>query len=105
MRALYCIVHGALSPQLKEGKAIAITGYVGRGVVRHQGSNISYTGTSRIAVRLSAVYAGCPLPPGRFLVLIWSAPGQLQGLGQLRNPVTSLGIEPPTLQVTKTQKT
>jgi hypothetical protein len=48
----------------------------------------------------SAFRAGRPLPPGSFLVLI-SVIGcvdprtivRLEGLGQLKNPMTSLGIE------------
>jgi hypothetical protein len=54
-----------------------------------------------MAVRLSALRAGRPLPPGRFLVLIsirgWANPRaivRLEGLGQLINPITSSGIEP-----------
>jgi hypothetical protein len=46
---------------------------------------------------------GRPLPSGRFLVLIsvrgWVDPKaivRLEGLGQLKNPVTLLGIEPVT---------
>jgi hypothetical protein len=58
-----------------------------------------------MAVRLSALRAGRPLPPGRFLVLI-SATGcvdpraivRLEGFRQLKNRVTSSGIEPATLQ-------
>jgi hypothetical protein len=49
--------------------------------------------------------AGRPLPPGRFLVLfsirgvdpraiVW-----LEGLGQLKNPMTSSGIEPATFRL------
>jgi hypothetical protein len=53
-----------------------------------------------MAVRLSALRASRPLPPGRFLVLI-SVRGlvdpraivRLEGLGKLKNPVTSSGIE------------
>jgi hypothetical protein len=59
-----------------------------------------------MAVRLSALRAGRSLPPGRFLVLI-SARGlvdpraivRLEGLGQLKNPVTSAGIEPATFRL------
>jgi hypothetical protein len=53
-----------------------------------------------MAVRLSALRAGRPLPPGRFLVLIsvrgWVGPRTIvrpEELGQLRNPMTSSGIE------------
>jgi hypothetical protein len=56
-----------------------------------------------MAVRLSALHAGRPLPPGRFLVLISDrslvdprAIVRLEGLGKLKNPVTSLGIKPVT---------
>jgi hypothetical protein len=49
-----------------------------------------------MAVRLSAARAGHPLPPERFLVLIsvrgWVHPKailRLEGLGQLKNPMTS----------------
>jgi hypothetical protein len=53
-----------------------------------------------MAVRLSALRAGRPLPPGRFLVLTsvrgWvdlRAIVRLEGLGQLINPMTSSGVE------------
>jgi hypothetical protein len=54
-----------------------------------------------MAVRLSALRAGRRLPPGRFLALI-SVRGcvdprtimRLEGLGQLKNPVTSSGVKP-----------
>jgi hypothetical protein len=59
-----------------------------------------------MAVKLSALRTGRPLPPGRFLVLIsvrgWidsRATVQLEGLGQFKNPVTSLGIEPVTFRL------
>jgi hypothetical protein len=55
---------------------------------------------SQIAVRLWALCAGRPLPPGRFLVLIsvigWidsMATVRLEGLGQLTNPITSSRIK------------
>jgi hypothetical protein len=58
-----------------------------------------------MAVRLTALRAGRHLPPGRSLVLIslrgWVDPGtivRLEGLGKLKNPVTS-GIEPSTLRL------
>jgi hypothetical protein len=51
-----------------------------------------------MAVRLSALCAGCPLPPGRFLALIsaggWVHPMatvQLQGFGQLKNSNDLIG--------------
>jgi hypothetical protein len=54
-----------------------------------------------MAVKLSALLAGLPLPPGRFLVLI-SVRGsvvpraimRLEGLAQLKNTMISSGIEP-----------
>jgi hypothetical protein len=56
-----------------------------------------------MAVRLSALTAGHPLSLGRFLALISvkrlshpKAIMQLEGLGQLKNPITSLGNEPMT---------
>jgi hypothetical protein len=62
-----------------------------------------------MAVRLSALRAGRPLPPGRFLVLI-PVRGcidprvivRLEGLGQLKNPMTSSGIEPATFRLVAT---
>jgi hypothetical protein len=54
---------------------------------------------------MSALRAGRPLTPGRFLVLIsvrgWVDPRdivRLEGLGKLKNPMTS-GIEPMTFQL------
>jgi hypothetical protein len=59
-----------------------------------------------MAVKLSALRARSPLPPRKFLVLIsirgwvnFSATVRLEGLGQLKNPVTSLEIEPAPFQV------
>jgi hypothetical protein len=53
-----------------------------------------------MAVRLTALSAGRPLPPGRFLVLIsvrvWGKPRaivRLEWLGQLKNTMTWYGIE------------
>jgi hypothetical protein len=59
-----------------------------------------------MAVRLSALHASHPLPSGRFLVLI-SLKGKvdpraivrLEGSGKLKNPITSLQIEPVTFQL------
>jgi hypothetical protein len=66
-------------------------------VVRRRGTHIF---GSQMAVKLSASRAGRPLPPGRFVALI-SVRGlvdrrailRLEGLGQLKSPVTSSGIE------------
>jgi hypothetical protein len=59
-----------------------------------------------MAVRLSALCVGHPLLPGRFLVLIsvrgWVDPRsivRLEGLGKLKNTMTSPGIEPSTFQL------
>jgi hypothetical protein len=59
-----------------------------------------------MVMRLSALLTSCPLPLGRFLVLI-SVRGsvdpraivRLEGLGQLKNPMASLGIEPTTFRL------
>jgi hypothetical protein len=58
-----------------------------------------------MAVRLSALRADRPLLPGRFLVLISVRGGvdarvivRLEGLGQLKNPITSSGIKPATFR-------
>jgi hypothetical protein len=61
---------------------------------------------SQMVVRLSALCASRPLPPGRFLVPI-SVRGfvdprvivQLEGLDELKNQVTSSGIEPATFRL------
>jgi hypothetical protein len=60
-------------------------------------------------VRFSAPRAGRTLPPKTFLVLNsvrgWVDPRaivRLEGLGQLKNPVTSSGIEPATFRRTNT---
>jgi hypothetical protein len=57
-------------------------------------------------MRLPALWAGRPLPPGRLLVLIsvrgWVEPRdtvRLEGSGQLKNPMTSSGIEPATFRL------
>jgi hypothetical protein len=58
-----------------------------------------------MVVRLSVLCASHPLPPGRFLVLIsvrdLDDPRpivRLEGLGLLKNPMTSLENEPATFQ-------
>jgi hypothetical protein len=57
-------------------------------------------------VRVLALRAGRPLPPMKSLVLIsvrtWVDPRaivRLEGLGQLKNPITSSGIEPATFRL------
>jgi hypothetical protein len=59
-----------------------------------------------MAVKLLALRAGRPSPPGNSLVLISvrgrvdpTATGRLEGLGQLKNPITSSGIEPATFRL------
>jgi hypothetical protein len=60
----------------------------------------------KLSFRLSALSADRPLPPRRFLVLI-SARGRvdprglvrLEGLRQLKNPTTSMGIELATFRL------
>jgi hypothetical protein len=56
-----------------------------------------------MAVRLPTLRAGRPLLPGIFLLLIfirgWGDPKaivRLEELRQLKNPITSTGIEPTT---------
>jgi hypothetical protein len=71
----------------------------------HQDPHIFYTPDSQMTVRLYALCTGHSLTPGRFLVLIsvrgWvncKAVMWLQGLIQLKNPMTSLKTEPETFQ-------
>jgi hypothetical protein len=59
-----------------------------------------------MAVRLLALRADRPLSPGRFLVLIsvrdWVDPRtvvRMEGLGKLKNPMTSSEIEPETFRL------
>jgi hypothetical protein len=77
-----------------------------RRVAGCRGSHILSTIGSQMAVRFSALRTGHPLPAERFLVLIsvrgWVDPGailRLEELGQLKNPMASLGIEPATFQL------
>jgi hypothetical protein len=64
--------------------------------VRRRGSHIFETVGSQMTVRLSALREAPLYPPGIFLVLIsvrdWVDPRvtvRLEGLGQLKNPMTS----------------
>jgi hypothetical protein len=73
--------------------------------VRRRGSHILLTVGSQMAMRLSALRAGRPLPSGRFIMLISVRdsvdPGamvQLEGLEQLKN-TTSSRIEPATFRL------
>jgi hypothetical protein len=54
----------------KISKAIPVTGRRAHRIVRRRGSHIFYTIGSQMAMRLSALRAGRPLPTGRFLVII-----------------------------------
>jgi hypothetical protein len=74
-------------------------------VVRHRDSHIFWTIGSQMLVMLSALRAGRPLLPGRFLVLIsvrgWvdaRTIGRLEGSVQLKNTVISSGMDPATLR-------
>jgi hypothetical protein len=56
-----------------------------------------------MVVRLSALQTSYPSSPGIFLVLI-SVRGRvdtraMEGLGKLKNPMTSSGVEPTTVQL------
>jgi hypothetical protein len=91
------------SDNAAKGKAIPVTGR--EGSEGCETSRLPHFLDSLLTdgVRLSAPCTGCPLPPGRFMVLIsirgWVDPSAivwLEGLGQLKNPMTSLGIEPAT---------
>jgi hypothetical protein len=67
-------------------------------VMRRRGSHTFYRIGSQMAVKLSSLRAGRPLPPGRFLVLIsvggWVDP-RIRSVG---NAMTSSGIEPATFR-------
>jgi hypothetical protein len=74
-------------------------------IVKRRGPHIFYTVGSQMTVRLSALRAGRPLPPGSFLALIsvrdWVDPKgivRLEGLDQLKSPKTSSEIEPATFR-------
>jgi hypothetical protein len=76
--------------------------------VRHQWSHIVYTVGSQMSVRLTALRTGRALLPGRFLVPISvrgpvdpRAIARLEGLDQVKNPMTSSGIEPTPFRLTE----
>jgi hypothetical protein len=80
-----------------------VTGHI---VVKRRGYHIFYAMGSHMAVRLSILGAGHPLTPERFLVLIsvrgWvnlRAIVRLEGLGQMKNPMISSGVEPATFRL------
>jgi hypothetical protein len=56
--------------------------------------HIFYTISSQMAARLSALRAGRRLPPGRFRAIV-----RLEGLGRLKNSVTSSGFERKTFRL------
>jgi hypothetical protein len=74
--------------------------------VRRRSSHIFHRVGSQMAVRLSALRADSPLPPGRLLVHI-SVRGlvdpraivRLEGVDRLKNPMTSSGIETATFRL------
>jgi hypothetical protein len=75
--------------------------------VRRRGSHTFQTIGSQMAVRLSALRVGRPLPPGRFLIsfLLEADPRaivRLEELCQLKNPITSSGFEHATFPLVAT---
>jgi hypothetical protein len=90
-----------------QGKAIPVTGHGGPlGCETPKAPTFFRAVGSQMAVRLSALRTGHPLPPGRSLVLIsvrgWADPRAivpLEGLDQLKNPMASSRIEPPTFRL------
>jgi hypothetical protein len=75
-------------------------------VVGRRNFHIFQTIASQMAVRLSSLRAGCPLPPERFLVLVSirdsagpRAAMWLELLGRLKNAIILSGIEPSTFRL------
>jgi hypothetical protein len=90
---------------VKKVKAIPVTD--GGGPLDCETSRLPHFLDNRLThgVRLSALNAGSPLPPGIFLVPVSVKGGvdrrvivRLQGLGQMKNPITSR-IETATFQL------
>jgi hypothetical protein len=84
-----------------KGKAIPVSGH--EGPQGCETSRLSHFLDNRLTDGGEVV---SPLPPGRFLVLIYvrgrvdpRVIARLEGLGQLKNPMTSLGIEPATFRL------
>jgi hypothetical protein len=81
-------------------------------VVRRRGSHIFYKTGSQMAVRMSVLRTGDSLSPRRFLVL-YSVRGsidsraivRLVGLGQLKKPMTSSGLNPRPSSLTHSAST
>jgi hypothetical protein len=89
-----------------KGKVIPVSDREGHRVVRRRGSHI-FSRQLADRWRWGQPYAPASLyPPGRFLILIsdrgWVDSRtimQLEGLGPLKNPMPSSGIEPATFQL------
>jgi predicted RNA binding protein YcfA (HicA-like mRNA interferase family) len=95
----------SVSRQVKEGKAIPVTGREGHMGVRSRGSHIFQRVGSQMAVTLTALRPGRPLPQGKFLILVyvggWVHPRAIvyqKGLNELKNPVTLSGFDPATFR-------
>jgi hypothetical protein len=89
-----------------KGKAIPVTDRGGPWGCETSRLRNFYIIGSQMAVSLSLLRVGRPLPPGRFLVLIsvrsWVDPKaivRLEGISQLKNPLTSTAIESATFRL------
>jgi hypothetical protein len=85
------------SEAYEEGKAIPVRG--------RRGSYIFQAIGSQMAVRLSALRADRPLPPQEDVLISFTGwvdrrvTLRLEGLGQLKNPMTSSGIKPAAFRL------